>query len=53
MTYEITGTDYRMHGQLTRQEAERLGRAANAVWRGPNLHTNDGTWYVIAERATQ
>ncbi|CAM5601829.1 hypothetical protein SAVIM338S_05434 [Streptomyces avidinii] len=53
MTYEITGTDYRMHDQLTQQEAERLERTTGAVLCGPNLHTNDGTWYVISEGVAQ
>ncbi|MER5729363.1 hypothetical protein ABT084_13665 [Streptomyces sp. NPDC002138] len=53
MTYEITGTGHRMHDRLTRQEAEQLGRTAEAVWHGPNLHTEDGTWYVITAETAQ
>ncbi|WP_449481782.1 hypothetical protein [Streptomyces avidinii] len=49
MILEITGTHYRMHDQLTQQEAQQLGRAASVVVHGPNLHTNDGTWYAITE----
>ncbi|MFB7180892.1 hypothetical protein ACFCYI_24725 [Streptomyces sp. NPDC056257] len=53
MTYEISSTGYWMHDQLTHQEAEQLGQSAQAIHVGPNLHTNDGTWYAITEETAQ
>ncbi|MFD7082270.1 hypothetical protein [Streptomyces sp. NPDC059918] len=49
MTYPIADTGHSMTEGLTRREAEEIARTTNVVLHGPNLHTNDGTWYAITE----
>ncbi|MFE2283143.1 hypothetical protein ACFXDJ_03065 [Streptomyces sp. NPDC059443] len=47
MKAALKGTGTTFHYDLTREEAEAL--RADATFLGPNLHTNDGTWYAITE----
>lgn len=49
MTYEITGTGYRMHDQLTRREAETLAATLRPICWGRDLDAADGTWYAIIQ----